>query len=196
MLTVMGICLTNSPMMPLMNIIGKNAATVVMVPEMIGHWNSRTTRLAASFGCVPFLTSSCMPSTTTMPVSTTTPSARIKENSERKLTVEPTADRPIKPNRNVRGTVIPASNASRQPRNTSRSSKIMATVCRPLPLKSLMDLRISFALSNTVITSDSGNSWLRTSSTTFLDSSTMRVISPPVFLKTDNVTAAPDGLPS
>ena len=126
MIKVMGKNFMNSPIIPGQKARGKKAANVVAVEEIIGIATSPTPFIVASIGDNPSSISLYTFSTTTIPLSTSIPSAMIKANNTIMLMVIPSMPR-MRNDINIEsGIAIPTNIAFLVPRknNSTRTTRI------------------------------------------------------------------------
>ena len=122
MISVIGRYFMNSPIIPGQIASGINAASVVAVEAIIGQATSPTPYLAASNALMPSSSiSRYIFSTTTIPLSTSIPSAKTKEKSTITLKVIPIEFRIMKDINIDNGIATPTKSAFLNPRKNSNT---------------------------------------------------------------------------
>ena len=116
MIRVSGRYFMNSPMMPGQNAIGAKAASVVAVAAMTGIATSAVPSLAAFFRSWPCSMNRYVFSTTTIALSTSIPSARMRLNSTTMFMVKPISCITLKESSIESGMAMPTKEAFAIPR--------------------------------------------------------------------------------
>ncbi len=112
-----------------------NASTAMTVAPKSGHAVCFTTATAALVRSMPCWRRTSMPSTTTMALSTSMPSAMISAPSEIRSSVTPAADMKMKLPAIVRNSTKPMSRPLRRPMKNSSTTMTIATACSRLTTK-------------------------------------------------------------